>query len=105
VVRIDSDALFADHYSFIILLDDESQTLLHESISLLEQAVRDRNVDIHVPRSHQEPFHTTLATVKGHSFPVVAALSDINAAIPHGTWTTSSKGSGDIVLHRPDLNY
>jgi hypothetical protein len=101
VVRIDSDGDTADHWSYIVLLDEASQGILHAAIARFEEEVREAGVDIHVPRADQEPFHTTLAVVSGHNFPTAAALQAVNGAIPPATWSPA----GPITLHKPDLNY
>ena len=46
-----------DHLSAIVLLDDESQVVMHEWVAEVEEIVRAAGVDVHVPRADQEPFH------------------------------------------------
>ena len=87
-IRIDSDAEHIEHYSVILLLDDASQLKLAEVMEGVEGAIRAAGVDVHVPRSQQEPFHSTLAVVPGRDFAAVAALEAVNVAVPPGTWST-----------------
>eukprot|EP00605_Chrysophyceae_sp_TOSAG23-4_P000183 GSChrysophyteH1.ASY1.ANO1.217.1 assembled CDS len=99
-IRIDSDANDVSHYSFILLLDEKSQKIVHDVMSKVEAAVRGAGVDVHVPRSQQEPFHSTLAVVNGLDFPAAAALQAVNAAVPPGTWTAGHS----ITLQAPTWN-
>ena len=48
-----------------------------------------RGVPVHLPRSKQQPFHSTLGVVNGLEFPSEAALKAINKAIPPGSWTAN----------------
>jgi hypothetical protein len=86
-IRIDSDAEHVEHYSFIIMLDDTSQKKMAAVMEGVEEAIRAAGIDVHVPRSQQEPFHSTLAVVPGRDFAAVAALKAVNAAVPPGTWS------------------
>jgi hypothetical protein len=99
-IRIDGDSEDVNHYSFIILLDEESQIIMHQIISDVEDAMRSAGLDIHVPRKQQEPFHSTLAVVDGKDFPVIAALKAVNTAIPPKTWTAGNS----ITLDKPTWN-
>ena len=85
--RVDSGAEDVDHLSVIVLLDDASQTTLHAWVAEIEAQIRAAGVDVHVPRTEQEPFHATLGVVSAASYPAEAALADINEAIPPGTWS------------------
>jgi hypothetical protein len=87
-IRIDSDAEHIEHYSLIILLDAASQQKMAAVMEGVEGAIRAAGVDVHVPRSQQEPFHSTLAVVPGRHFAAVAALEAVNVAVPPGTWST-----------------
>jgi len=97
--RIDSDAEEAAHYSIIVMLDEPSQRTMLDFVGEIEALVRAAGVDIHVPRSDQEPFHSTLGVAKGLSYPSVAALQAVNAEFPPGSWTAA----GAITLNEPRL--
>ena len=99
VWRIDSDAADVDHYSAIVLLDEASQQRMQDVMLAVEAAIRSAGVDVHVPRSQQEPFHSTLAVVSGKSFPAIAALQAVNEAVPPGTWNSA----GPITLSKPSF--
>ena len=96
--RIDSDASDVDHYSIIILLDDASQEVMHAEVAKVEEEVRAAGIDIHVPRSQQEPFHSTLGVVSGSKFPAIAALDALSVEVPRGTWTGDK---GPISISKP----
>ena len=99
VWRIDSDANDVDHYSIIVLLDDESQTKMQKMIEDVEATIRAAGVDVHVPRSQQEPFHSTLGVVSGKDFAAIAALQAVNEVVPPGSWNSA----GPITLSKPDF--
>lgn len=97
VWRIDSDATAADHYSIIVLADEPSQQRLQKLVADIEGAIRARGVDIHVTRSDQEPFHSTLGVVNGTTYPCEAAIAAVVDAIPSGSWTEE----GTLTLVKP----
>jgi 2'-5' RNA ligase len=78
VVRIDSEPA---HYSVIVMLDEESNARMMKWVESLEQSMREAGVAIHTPRSLQEPFHSTLGVVDGHTYPVERALTAVNTQI------------------------
>ena len=99
VWRIDSDANNANHYSIIVILDDESQIKMQTLIEDVENSIRKAGVDIHVPRSQQEPFHSTLGVVSGKDFPAMAALQSVNEVVAPGSWNSA----GPITLSKPNF--
>ena len=99
VWRIDSDANQVDHYSMIVLLNEESETIMQNLIEDVEAAVRAEGIDVHIPRAQQEPFHSTLGVVSGKNFPAIAALQSVNEVVPPGTWNSA----GPITLSKPDF--
>jgi hypothetical protein len=96
--RIDSNAATVDHYSIIVPLDAPSQALMFGLVGSVEAAVRAAGLDVHVPRSLQEPFHATLGVVTGSSYPAAAALKAVNAAVsPGAAWTPN----GPLAIGKP----
>jgi len=83
--RIDGDG--PDHFSIIVLLDEESNARMVEWADEVEAAIEAAGVKVHIPRSKQEPFHSTLGVVNGSTFPMEQALASINQIVPEGTWT------------------
>jgi uncharacterized protein (UPF0210 family) len=47
-----------------------------------------------------EGFHMTIGTTNS-SFPMEAALAEINAAVPEGTWTTAPYPMGSFAFFLP----
>jgi hypothetical protein len=90
-----------EHQSILVLLDEQSQRLMHSLVADIETRIRAAGVDIHVPRAEQEPFHSTLGVVSGRSFPAEAALAAVRRVVPHGSWTPS----GPITLSAPTINF
>lgn len=76
-----------DHFSIIVLLDDESNERMMDWVGKVEATIESAGVPIHIPRSQKEPFHSTLGVVKGSTFPMEQALVGIDAIVPAGTWT------------------
>ena len=103
VWRIDSDYETVDHYSAIVMLDKPSQAAMGGLVREVENKIRERGIDIHVPRDQQEPFHSTLAVVSGKNYPCAAGINAVNEAIPPGSgeWT---KGLGPITLQSPTMD-
>lgn len=103
VWRIDSDYEAADHYSAIVMLDEPSQAAMGGLVREVEDKIRARGVDVHVPRDQQEPFHSTLAVVSGKAYPSATGINAVNAAIEPGSgaWT---KGLGPITLPPPVMD-
>lgn len=99
--RIDSDSVDVDHYSIIVLLDEESQAVMNRVVENVEAKVRAVGLDIHIPRSDQEPFHSTLGVVNGSTYPCVAAMNAVNEAIPPGKWTPL----GPITVKNPTYDW
>mmetsp|Transcript_15198 Transcript_15198/g.34480 ORF Transcript_15198/g.34480 Transcript_15198/m.34480 type:complete len:314 (-) Transcript_15198:15-956(-) len=81
---IDGPAL--DHVSFIIMLDQESNRRMQAWVAELEAHIRAAGLPIHLPRSYQEPYHTTLAVVNGTTYPVAKAVRALNARFRPGSW-------------------
>jgi len=80
----------AHHLSIIVLLDDASNKRMEAWVATVEQMLRDAGVPIHLPRSKQQPFHSTLGVVNGLEYANEAALAAINDAIPPKSWTTAN---------------
>jgi len=81
---IDGPAI--DHVSFIVMLDPESNLVMMQWVTQLEEHLRNAGVQIHIPRRNQEPYHTTLAVVNGSGYPTKKAIEAINARFPPGRW-------------------
>ena len=98
VWRIDNGGAPAPtHYSIIVLLDEESNGRMEQWVAKVEAAIAAVGVSIHIARSAQEPFHTTLGVVDGTLFPVETALERVNQVVSPGTWT----GTDPLVLTKP----
>lgn len=85
--RIDNNGSPADHYSVCVFLDEASNERMLTWVAEVEAAVTTAGVPIHVTRTAQEPFHSTLAVVNGTTFPLEAALAAINQLVPPEGWT------------------
>jgi len=86
------------HFSVIVLLDEASNTRMEQWVATVEQTLRNNGFGIHLPRSKQQPFHSTLGVVNGLEYPVEAALQAINKAIPPHSWTAAN-----LTLGVPDI--
>ena len=83
--------------SIVLMLDENSQK------DMLQWALdNERDLEVktgvrkHIPHTHLQGFHMTLATVNQNVFPVQPAVEEINKMIPPGTWHSSP-----ITLLRP----
>ena len=65
IVEGNSTADTAHHYSIIVLLDQASNMRMEAWVATVEQKLRDAGVPVHLPRSKQQPFHSTLGVVNG----------------------------------------
>lgn len=70
----------ADHLSFVAMLDAASQASLGLFVERIERAMLAAGVPVHVPRSAQEPFHSTIGVV-GADYPVAEVLGFINGNV------------------------
>jgi hypothetical protein len=70
---------------------------MEQWVAKVEAAIAAVGVSIHIARSAQEPFHTTLGVVDGTLFPVETALERVNQVVSPGTWT----GTDPLVLTKP----
>lgn len=90
------------HYSICVFLDAPSNQRMLAWVDSVEASLQAAGVPIHIPRSAQEPFHSTLAVVNGLTFPYEAAMAQLNQLIPRGKWT----GSGTpLTLTSPSLAF
>ena len=87
-----------DHYSICVFLDKESNQRMQAWVAQVEAAIAAAGVPVHVPRSEQEPFHTTLCVVNGTTFPVAEAVRRVNELVKPGTWT----GQTPLTLTQPN---
>ena len=78
----------AHHFSIIVLLDEASNARMEAWVATVEQTLRDHGLPIHLARSKQQPFHSTLGVVDGLEYAAEAALEAINKAVPPHTWTS-----------------
>eukprot|EP00929_Paragymnodinium_shiwhaense_P042489 TRINITY_DN21978_c1_g1_i1.p1 TRINITY_DN21978_c1_g1~~TRINITY_DN21978_c1_g1_i1.p1 ORF type:complete len:350 (+),score=24.31 TRINITY_DN21978_c1_g1_i1:60-1109(+) len=81
---IDGPAL--DHVSFILMLDEASNNLMHRWVASLQEDLARVGVKVNIPRSHQEPYHITVAVVNGTRYPVAEAIRQINEQFPPERW-------------------
>ena len=104
VWRIDNPIVSQDpadtshHFSIIVLLDEPSNARLEAWVATVEATLRSKGILVHLPRSKQQPFHSTLGVVNGLEFAMEAALEAINTAIPPHSWTTAN-----LTLGVPDF--
>lgn len=96
--RIDDAGSPPDHYSICIFLDEDSNRRMLAWVATVEAAIVAAGVPIHIPRSMQEPFHSTLCVVNGSTFPVEEAARRVNELIAPGTWT----GAEPLTLLKAD---
>lgn len=86
--NVSYDAPICNHDGSIILMADaQSQIAMQAVVSKLEDALTAAGV-FFIPRAEMEHYHITLATTNA-SFPMTEALTEINTAIPPGTWTST----------------
>lgn len=96
--RIDNAGNPPDHYSICVFLDKESNQRMLAWVASVEAAIEAAGVPIHIPRSVQEPFHSTLCVVNGSTFPVEEGARRVNELIAPGTWT----GAEPLTLLKAD---
>ena len=115
VCRVDyDDGAEAGWYtSVIVLLDNSSNTRMERVAAAAEAAIAAAGVNLTVRRRAQQPFHSTLGAVHlAHaaadasgapnlvpSYPIAAALADINTAIRPGTWHQEPITLSTVRLH------
>eukprot|EP00929_Paragymnodinium_shiwhaense_P042488 TRINITY_DN21978_c0_g1_i2.p1 TRINITY_DN21978_c0_g1~~TRINITY_DN21978_c0_g1_i2.p1 ORF type:complete len:318 (+),score=20.07 TRINITY_DN21978_c0_g1_i2:107-1060(+) len=81
---VDGPAL--DHVSFILMLDEASNDLMHRWVASLEADLSRAGVKVNIPRRYQEPYHATVAVVNGTGYPVADAIRQINEQFPPNSW-------------------
>ena len=69
-----------DHISYVVVLNNQSQTIMANLINTFEKAITASGIPIQYPRSAQEPFHSTLAVVNS-TYPVATVLDQLNTQI------------------------
>jgi len=72
---------FSGLNSIVVMLDDDSQARAQAFIERFEAAINASGIPIHLPRSEQEPFHSTLGVVEG-SYPIEEVIAQINQQLP-----------------------
>ena len=83
--------------SIVLMLDENSQKdMLQWALDNERDLEAQTGVHKHIPHTHLQGFHMTLATVNQSVFPVQPAVEEINKMIPPGTWHSSP-----ITLLRP----
>jgi len=75
-----------EHVSFILMLDEASNSKMARLVQRVESAIEASGVRLNVKRAEQEPFHTTLAVVNGSSYPVGKVVAALNARHPPNSW-------------------
>jgi len=69
------------YLSIIVTLEKSSEQKMQHLVKHMEHILEQEGIRIHVPRKHQEPFHSTLAVVDS-SYPLDKVLKEINTQIP-----------------------
>ncbi len=83
--------------SLVLMVDQDSQEkLLKLALESEQKLEKETGIPKHIPHTHLQGFHMTLATVNQREFPVQRALEKINRVIPPGKWHRTP-----VVLHRP----
>ena len=83
--------------SVVLMMDENSQKdMLQWALENERELEVQTGVHKHIPHTHLQGFHMTLATVNQSVFPVQPAVKEINTIIPPGTWHSTP-----IILHRP----
>ena len=86
-----------DMVSIVLMLDENSQRdMLQWALENERELEVQTGVHKHIPHTHLQGFHMTLATVNQSVFPVQLAVKEINKMVPPGTWHSSP-----ITLLRP----
>ena len=86
-----------DLVSLVLMADQDSQKkLLKLALESEQELEKKTGIPKHIPHTHLQGFHMTLATVNQREFPVRSALEEINRVIPPGKWHTNP-----VVFHRP----
>ena len=86
-----------DMVSIVLMLDENSQKdLLKWALDTERDLKVKSGVRKHIPHTHLQDFHMTLATVNQSVFPVQPAVKEINRIIPPGTWHSTP-----VILHKP----
>ncbi len=89
-----------DMVSLVLMLDEKSQEdMLQWALDSERDLEIKGGVHKHIPHTHLQDFHMTLATVDQSVFPVQSTVMEINRIIPPGTWH-----SAPVVLHKPVCN-
>ena len=89
-----------DMVAIVLMLDENSQKdLLTWALDTERDLEVKSGVRKHIPHTHLQDFHMTLATVNQSVFPVQPAVKEINRIIPPGSWH-----SAPIILHNPVCN-
>ena len=84
--------------SIVLMMDKNSQRdMLQWALDNERELEVQTGVHKHIPHTHLQGFHMTLATVNQSVFPVQLAVKEINKLIPPGTWHPSP-----ITLLRPE---
>jgi len=78
------------------MLDDDSNRLMMRWVENLERHLESIGLRIHIPRRHQEPYHSTLAVVNGTAYPVKKAIQELNKQFLQGSWLDEP-----LVLRKP----
>ncbi len=89
-----------DMVSIVLMLGKKSQEdMLQWALDNERDLEAKAGVHKHIPHTHLQEFHMTLATVNQSVFPVLPALEEINSVIPPKTWHSTP-----VVLHKPVCN-